>query len=194
MESQRLAGGIEYCPTFAWCPDETFAWAMTELVYVQRETRAYGKTHRVPRQEAWFGRAPYSFSGHTFPAQQEAPELVGLAIRIENLLGIRTIGCLVNKYEDGADSVAWHSDDDHAESDIVVATISLGATRRFLLRRKVPTAPVASAVLVNSIGVDLEHGSLLVMGEGVQDDWEHALPKAKNKAPRVSLTFRGVRR
>jgi alkylated DNA repair dioxygenase AlkB len=194
MDTKRLAGGISYFPGFAWNPDETFAWTMGELECVQRTTRAYGKMHRVPRQEAWFGQAPYTFSGHTFPAQAEAPELVGLAIRIENLLGIRTIGCLVNKYADGSDSVAWHSDDDHAEAGIVVATVSLGATRRFRLRRKVPTAPVASAILPNDLSVDLEHGSLIVMGEGVQDDWLHCIPKAKNKGPRVSLTFRGVRR
>jgi alkylated DNA repair dioxygenase AlkB len=87
-----------------------------------------------------------------------------------------------NLYRDGADSVAWHSD--HIERSIeepIIALVSLGEARKFLLRRKGggPSTPFA-----------LGRGDLLVTGGKAQRDWEHAVPKVKQAGPRISLAFR----
>ncbi|MFC7754410.1 alpha-ketoglutarate-dependent dioxygenase AlkB [Tsukamurella soli] len=91
-------------------------------------------------------------------------------------------------YRDGDDSVAWHGDTigRGATHDTVVAIVSLGATRPFLLR---PRGGGASTRL--SVG----HGDLLVMGGSCQRTWEHAVPKQPGAGPRISLQFRprGVR-
>ena len=88
----------------------------------------------------------------------------------------------VNFYRGGDDSVAWHSDRigiDPAGS--VVAIVSLGGPRRFLLRR---------AGGGRSRSFTLASGDLLVMGGACQQNWEHSVPKVAAAPPRMSVTFR----
>jgi alkylated DNA repair dioxygenase AlkB len=92
-------------------------------------------------------------------------------------------------YRDGRDSVAWHGDTIGRGStqDTVVAIVSLGATRRFLLRRR-GGGP--------SLRFDVGAGDLLVMGGACQRSHEHAVPKtARPVGARISVQFRpaGVR-
>ncbi|MGH7910615.1 MAG: alpha-ketoglutarate-dependent dioxygenase AlkB [Candidatus Dormibacteraceae bacterium] len=99
----------------------------------------------------------------------------------------RTVGlCL---YRDGQDSVAWHGDriGRGSTEDTVVAIVSLGATRRLLLR------PRGGGT---ALRFDLGPGDLLVMGGSCQRAWEHAVPKSSRPVgPRISAQFRprGVR-
>jgi alkylated DNA repair dioxygenase AlkB len=87
-----------------------------------------------------------------------------------------------NLYRDGRDSVAWHADRISKEiHDPVVALVSLGSPRRFLLR---PKGGGASRAFVVS------GGDLLVTGGTAQRTWEHAVPKVVRAGPRVSLAFR----
>lgn len=92
-------------------------------------------------------------------------------------------------YRDGRDSVAWHGDTigRGATSDTIVAIISLGATRRLLLRSR-GGGPALRYVLGS--------GDLFVMGGSCQRSFEHAVPKtARPVGPRMSVQFRprGVR-
>jgi alkylated DNA repair dioxygenase AlkB len=147
----------------------------------------------VPRLEAWYGPHAYSFGGGSFPPRALPSVLLALRVRLECTLERETFeSCLANLYRDGGDSVAFHADDEpELGPDPLVACISLGAPRDFLLRRKVPTPVVASASLPNHLKISLAHGSLLVMQRGVQADWLHSLPKRPRcKQARVSLTFR----
>lgn len=85
-------------------------------------------------------------------------------------------------YRDGADSVAWHGDRIARDRPAAtVATVSLGAPRRFLLR------PVAGGP---SQRFSLGHGDLVVMGGSCQRDWQHAVPKVAHAGPRIALMFR----
>jgi alkylated DNA repair dioxygenase AlkB len=99
----------------------------------------------------------------------------------------RTAGlCL---YRDGRDSVTWHGDTTGRGSrqDTMVAILSLGALRAFLLR---PRGGGASR------RYEIGHGDLLVMGGSCQRTWKHAVPKtAQAVGPRISVQFRprGVR-
>ena len=100
----------------------------------------------------------------------------------------RTAGlCL---YRDGRDSVAWHGDRTGRGSreDTMVAILSLGAPRAFLLRPRGGGGP--------SRRYEIGHGDLLVMGGSCQRTWEHAVPKTTQAVgPRISVQFRprGVR-
>ena len=85
-------------------------------------------------------------------------------------------------YRDGNDSVAWHGDYVAREmSEAVVATISVGAPRRFLLRR---------AGGGRSIALSLGWGDLLVMGGTCQRTYQHAIPKVTQAEPRISIMLR----
>jgi alkylated DNA repair dioxygenase AlkB len=87
-----------------------------------------------------------------------------------------------NLYRDGADGVAWHGDriEKHV-AEPLVALVSLGEPRRFLLRRKGGGPRLAFA---------LGRGDLLVTGGRTQRLWEHSVPKVARAGPRISIAFR----
>ena len=90
---------------------------------------------------------------------------------------------LLNLYRDGRDSVSWHADNEPGLGrNPVIASLSLGATRRFQLKHRGSDARVA---------LDLAHGSCLIMAGATQHHWLHQLPKtARPVGPRINLTFR----
>jgi alkylated DNA repair dioxygenase AlkB len=90
----------------------------------------------------------------------------------------------VNLYRDGADSVAWHGDRNRlVMTRPLVATVSLGSRRRFLLRRRGTTTATHR--------IEPGHGDLVVMGGRCQSEWEHTVPKtAQPVGPRMSVTIR----
>ena len=85
-------------------------------------------------------------------------------------------------YRDGRDSVAMHGDRiGRRIANTIVAILSLGAPRRFLLK------PAAGG---RSHRFDLGGGDLLVMGGACQRTWRHGIPKVKAAGPRISIQFR----
>jgi alkylated DNA repair dioxygenase AlkB len=87
-----------------------------------------------------------------------------------------------NLYRDGADGVAWHGDRiEKRVAEPLVALVSLGEPRRFLLRRK-----GGGPRLAFSLG----RGDLLVTGGRTQRLWEHSIPKVARAGPRISIAFR----
>jgi alkylated DNA repair dioxygenase AlkB len=87
-----------------------------------------------------------------------------------------------NLYRDGRDSVAWHGDRIPKEvKDPIVALVSLGEARRFLLR---PKGGGASRVF------RLGRGDMLVTGGRTQRAWEHSVPKVARAGPRISIAYR----
>lgn len=85
-------------------------------------------------------------------------------------------------YRDGNDSVAFHGDTTARDlQQAIVATISLGGPRKFLMK---PTAGGAS------IAYQLGRGDLIVMGGTHQRTWRHAIPKAASAPPRIAVMFR----
>lgn len=105
--------------------------------------------------------------------------------RLETETGSKYNFVFLNYYPDGDSSVGWHSD---SEQTMVVgstiASLSLGATRRFDVRRKNATRDCAYKV-------DLGHGTLLTMEGAMQQHYKHQVPKQKAvQLPRINLTFR----
>lgn len=85
-------------------------------------------------------------------------------------------------YRDGRDSVAWHGDYVARNMDTaIVATLSLGAPRRFMLR---PTGGGRSLIFT------LGSGDLLIMGGTCQRTFQHCVPKLARAAPRMAVMFR----
>ena len=86
-------------------------------------------------------------------------------------------------YRDGHDSVAWHGDTigRGRRDDTMVAIVSLGSAREFLLR------PRGGGTTIRH---RLGHGDLIVMGGSCQRTWEHAVPKTAHAGPRFSVQFR----
>ncbi len=110
--------------------------------------------------------------------------------RLAEALGLPPLtACLLNNYEAGRGYIAPHSDEVRAHGpEKVVASVSLGGARRFLLR------PRAGGGAEGEGGVDrvLEPGSVLVMRGETQTYWEHELPLEDPAPHRISLTFRSI--
>jgi hypothetical protein len=74
------------------------------------------------------------------------PEVLELTAPLGERYGVDFDSCLVNLYRDGADAVAWHADTVRKTMrDPLVATVSLGARRSFLLRPATPLARATSS-------------------------------------------------
>jgi len=93
---------------------------------------------------------------------------------------------LLNLYRDGQDTMGWHSDDEKSLGENPqIASVSLGASRKFVLREKNNRKNKHSMVL--------EDGSLLLMLGETQKLWQHSLPRTKvSMNSRINLTFRLV--
>lgn len=147
----------------------------------------FGRTVPAPRLEAWYGDpgAAYTYSGLAHEPLPWTAELQDLRERVESATATTFNSVLANLYRSGADSNGWHADDEpELGEQPVIASLSLGATRRFLLRHR------ASGERVELM---LEAGSLLVMRGATQQCWQHCVPKQRTvQAPRINLTFRRV--
>lgn len=152
------------------------------------EILMFGRRVPVPRLVAWHGdpAASYTYSGTPHLPRPWTPELALIRDRVGALTGVEFNAVLLNLYRDGRDGMGWHADDEpELGRDPVIASVSLGATRRFCLRHR----------RRRNLRVDirLAHGSLLLMGGSTQHHWLHALPKTTAPAgERINLTFRRV--
>ena len=157
--------------------------------------RIFGRQVPSPRLSCWIGDpgASYVYSGTRFDPHPWPAPLQALRNQVEQVCGGRFNSVLANLYRDGRDSMGWHSDDEPELGLIpLIASVSLGATRRFRLRRRrargEPVQPRDTHVIV------LEHGSLLRMAGTTQRHYRHELPKARAvTGPRLNLTFRQIR-
>ena len=109
--------------------------------------------------------------------------LLDLKKRAENATAMKFNSCLLNLYHDGTEGMGWHSDDEKTLGiNPAIASVSLGAPRKFLFRHKSTHEKVS---------VLLEDGSLLLMKDETQHFWLHSLPKTRKvMLPRINLTFR----
>lgn len=163
----------------------------TSLDWRQHRLKLFGRECLTPRLCAWYGDAGarYGYSGQTLEPLAWTAPLAALRQRLDTALGFGFNSVLGNLYRDGADSMGWHSDDEASLGpQPVIASLSLGATRRFVLRHRRRRD-------LQTVTLALEHGSLLVMAGDTQRHWQHAVPKARTVVgARINLTFRHVGR
>ena len=161
-----------------WVPDhaELFDWLREHAPWRQRTRQMWDREVLEPRLVA------------AWPTGAVLPDPVRELVEpLSERYAVDFDSCLVNLYRDGSDAVAWHGDTVRkVMRDPLVATISLGARRSFLLR---PAAggPVARRYRPGE-------GDLIVMGGSCQHDWVHTVPReATASGARMSLTLRHSR-
>lgn len=184
------AGELLYMPEFIAGPtaDRLYSKLMQETVWQSRTIVMFGKKLMQPRKIAFQGDSgiSYGYSGDVYHADPWNESLVPLKAGIERTARCRFNCVLLNLYRDGRDSMGWHSDDEaELGSCPTIASVSLGASRRFLLRCSRDTS--------KKVAIEPAHGSLMIMRGDLQHHWQHALPKtARAVQPRINLTFRKV--
>ncbi|KAL7799117.1 hypothetical protein V8C37DRAFT_366636 [Trichoderma ceciliae] len=105
--------------------------------------------------------------------------------------------CLVNYYASGADSIAFHSDDERfLGQDPAIASFSLGARRDFLMKHKPVVQGQEGGVAIKTalIKFPLNSGDMILMQGKTQSSWLHSIPKRTGKnqegGGRINITFR----
>jgi alkylated DNA repair dioxygenase AlkB len=167
---------VDYCPNWLAGSDEVFDLLAGEARWQQRTVKMYDRLLPEPRLTAgWSADA----------ASTDAPPILcdmASALSARYAVGFDRIW--VNLYRFGADSVAWHGDRNRlVMTRPVVATVSLGGRRKFLLR------PRGTSRALHRL--EPGHGDLVVMGGACQAEWEHTVPKtAKRVGARMSVTIR----
>ncbi|HAP58554.1 MAG TPA: alpha-ketoglutarate-dependent dioxygenase AlkB [Cytophagales bacterium] len=151
------------------------------------EAILHGKHYVTDRKVVLMGDRPfvYRYSGVTKTALPWAEPVLELKQLAEKTTGHTYNSCLANLYHNGSESMAWHSDGErNLQKDGAIASVSLGAERKFSFKHKDTQAKV---------DVLLQHGSILVMKGTCQTHWLHRLPPTKKvQRPRISLTFRTI--
>jgi alkylated DNA repair dioxygenase AlkB len=183
----RDGGTLAYDPSF-FNPEDAdalFAVLRTSTPWKQEA----GRGRPFPRLTAWYADPglTYRYSGVTHRALEWTPALRDVKRRVEQTSGADFNSLLLNLYRDGRDSIGMHSDDE-PELDInpVIASVSLGAVRDFILKHNKGKEKHV---------FHLAHGSLLVMGGTCQHHWLHGVPKtAAPVGERINLTFRRILR
>jgi len=150
-----------------------------------RQERAYGRP--MPRLNAWFADSGlvYAYSGLRHQGSGWPEWLLTAKRQVEAVSGVPFNSLLLNLYRDGQDSIGFHTDaEPELGPDPVVATLSLGAERAFVLKHRDTR---------ETLTFSLPHGSVLIMGGSSQHHWLHGVPKTRTSvSERISLTYRRI--
>jgi alkylated DNA repair dioxygenase AlkB len=177
LERRDLGSGawLETVPGWVHGADTLFETLLAAAPWAEHERHMYDRKVLEPRL--------------TTRQWSDPPEVIrAMAATLGDRYGEDLSVVSANLYRDGRDSVAWHGDRVGRRRDhTVVAIVSLGAARRFLLR---PAAP-AETGRRSSLRLEPAPGDLLVLGGTVQRTWQHTVPKTTRPVgPRVSVMFR----
>jgi alkylated DNA repair dioxygenase AlkB len=171
-------------------PSPLYYALLTTLPWQPDIVTLFGKTHVTTRQIVWMGDsdASYQYSGHTRQTIAWTDSVFHVKHHIEQQLlkiGINAEfnSCLLNYYPSGDDGMGYHADDEkELGHQPVIASLSLGATRKFVFKHKKTQ---------DKVELYLESGQLIVMHGATQQYWKHSITKTKTvDEGRISLTFR----
>jgi alkylated DNA repair dioxygenase AlkB len=168
---KEIVAWVDYVPGWVSGHETLFEHLLATTTWHEETRQMYDSVVAVPR--LWAG-LPKDGPGH--------PLLDAMRDALSARYGEAFVRTGMGLYRSGADSVAWHGDYVARElPEALVATVSLGAPRRFLLREAAGGA---------SISYSLGWGDLIVMGGSCQRTWRHCIPKVAQAEPRLAIMFR----
>lgn len=165
---------VDVLPGWLHGADRVFEELVVHLPWRGGDRHMYDRVVAVPRLRA----------GATESILRRLPVLEDMRHALDRRYEKDFASIGFNLYRDGDDSVAWHGDKIPKEVvDPIVALVSVGEPRRFLVRPKGGGA---------SRRFECGHGDLLVMGGSSQRTWDHCVPKVARAGPRISIAYRHV--
>lgn len=164
---------LELVPGWLRGHQALFDTLATTIAFRAEQRLMYDRLVDVPRLYA------------TLDEDGPTPEVVSAMRRVLSLrYGEEFERVSLGYYRNGQDSVAFHGDRiARVLPNALVATVSVGAPRRFLMR------PVSGG---RSLSFSLGRGDLLVMGGSCQRTWQHSIPKSRmvGANERIAIMFR----
>lgn len=126
---------------------------------------------------------PQVFSIHHGRRMPWPPAIMVLKQKVEQFTGVTFNVCVCIYYRDGSEGVGFHYDAPAFGPTSILPSISLGRSREFVFRSRQNNS--------GQYHLMLGDGSMVVMGAGCQEHYEHSLPEVENHPyPRINLTFR----
>jgi alkylated DNA repair dioxygenase AlkB len=177
---------IYYLPDLI-CPPTASEWydQLADLPTWYRPTlKVYGKSVLQSRDIAAYATDPsltVKYSGTNVILHTDYPHVLSTIQRaVEDKLDVKFNHVMLNRYGTGDVYIGLHSD---GLENRVIATVSVGAERTFIMRHRTLKGETRRWKLGN--------GSLFVMQGDTQRFWKHEIAKEpKIKEGRISLTFR----
>lgn len=167
--------------------DEIFNKLMNEISWEQDRVKIFGRIIETKRKVAWYGDEPYvyKYSNIVKTAILWNETLRKIKLKTEQITNDTYNSCLLNLYHNGSEAMSWHCDDEpELKKHGAIASLSFGAERKFCFKHKFTK---------ETISLNLENGSLLLMKGETQNFWFHRLPPSKKiLEPRINLTFRSI--
>ena len=167
--------------------DEMLRRLIDQTKWRQESVRIYGKVHDQPRLVALYADSGkrYDYSGISLHPLPWTDLLREIKRRIEDCTEAQFNAVFLNYYRDHNDSMGFHSDDERElGKNPVIASLTFGATRTFLLKHKFEKE-------LPTVKVPLAAGTVLLMKGATQHNWKHGINKQTAPCgPRVNLTFR----
>lgn len=162
-----------------------FKFLLETIPWKNDEFFMFGKRIVTKRKFAWYSSRDrsYTYSNLTRYPLPWTEELLHLKGIVEKTTDREYNSCLLNLYPSGEEGMGWHRDNEKdLKKDGSIASLSLGATRKFLFK---------SIESGEKVTIELLSGSILLMEAPTQTFWKHALLKDKKvKDSRINLTFR----
>ena len=158
-----------------------------ELAWTQDTIKLFGKTHLIPRLNAWYGDpgTDFSYSGIPLEAREWTETLTEIRSVLEQRYKASLNSVLANWYRTGLDKMGWHSDDEKQMCpNSPIVSLSLGVGRKMQFKSKEVSNPERLSLL-------LEHGDVIVMHPPTQEKLKHCIPMMRKlTSSRLNLTFR----
>jgi alkylated DNA repair dioxygenase AlkB len=160
-----------------------------EIAWREEDVVVWGRKFPQPRLIAWYGDpgASYTYSGVRHDPLPWTDLLREIRSSVERASATQFNSVLLNYYRHERDSMGLHSDDEpELGREPVIASVSLGQVRTFVMRHK-------KRKDLPPMRLPLASGSLLLMRGTTQRFWRHGIEKESVPlGPRINLTFRRV--
>lgn len=170
-------------------PEGVLQKLIMETPWKQENVSVWGKTFKQPRLVSWYGDSgkSYHYSGISLDPLPWTNLLSQIRLKVQDFANITFNSVLLNYYRDNNDSMGLHSDDEkELGPNPIIASLSFGAERPFLLKSKTDIA-------AKPVRIILASGSILLMKGETQKNYKHGIAKqSRIIGPRVNLTFRNI--
>lgn len=190
LKDDKTESFVYHIPSFLTPEDSDKLFSFCEQLSFEREMPVVnGVRYPSNRFSCAFSEAPktYSYAGISRKGNPMPSEFYDLIRKIHLIKNDPYNFVLCNLYPNGKAGLGFHSDD---EPDLyfasTIASISLGETRTFVIKKKYLTQ--------NEVSVHLKHGDLLLMCGQTQQNYLHSLIKNPLlQGKRINLTLRNMR-
>ncbi len=195
----QIDAELIYIKNFIKHPDELYHNLVNEIPWKQEKLIIFGKEIDQPRLQCLLGdkNKPYTYSGIKRIPENMTKSLLEIHNDInktakefdKNHKEFKSV--LANYYKTGNNYIGSHSDNEkELEKDAMIFSITLledkTTPRYFDIFSKDKQEKV--------LRIPLDHGSLLIMGKNMQENYKHGVPKQlKIKTGRINLTYRVIK-